>query len=106
MENYSELKEIIKNNITYFRNKNGLTQSELSEKVNISQSVISRYERGQKDCELEIVCEFCEFFDVSIYEFLFCDFENKNSMENFPIGKVLNKSYYVYYLEEDKNCHP
>ena len=61
------------NNIRAFREKNGLTQEELGDKLGISQVTISQYESGARTPNLFMAKTIAEFFGISL-EALFFDF--------------------------------
>ena len=52
-------------NIRELRIEKNLSQSELAEKVNISQSSIARYELGQTEPKATDIIKLCNFFGVS-----------------------------------------
>lgn len=55
-------------NIKEAREKNGIKQSELAEKMNTSQQVISRYEVGTTTPSLEKLIELAQILDVTLDE--------------------------------------
>lgn len=52
------------------RKKKGLTQSQLSKALHISQTSISKYERGISEPDLSLLLAMADFFDVSVDLFL------------------------------------
>ena len=48
------------------RNKNNLTQIQLAEKLGISFSAISMYERGERKPDYEILEAIADYFNVSV----------------------------------------
>lgn len=43
----------------------GLSQVALAEKLNLNPITYLRYEKGQREPSLALVCDFAKFFDVS-----------------------------------------
>lgn len=60
----------MQNKVKEFREKLGLTQKELGEKVNVSRQAINAIETGKFDPSVWLAHDLAELFDVSI-EFLF-----------------------------------
>ncbi len=52
------------------RKKNRITQKELAEALHISQTSVSKYERGESEPDLEMIIKMADFFGVTIDEFV------------------------------------
>ena len=52
------------------RKKNKLTQRSVAEALHISQTSVSKYERGESEPDLAMVIEMADFFGVTIDEFV------------------------------------
>jgi transcriptional regulator with XRE-family HTH domain len=52
--------------IRYYREKNGLTQEELAKKINISRSMLSKWENGLSLPDVEAVIKLSDVFNVSV----------------------------------------
>ena len=52
------------------RKKNRLTQRNLADALHISQTSVSKYERGESEPDLEMVIKMADFFGVTIDEFV------------------------------------
>lgn len=61
-----ELLGIIGENIKKYREKAGLTQAELAEKVGIGTASVSRIERGEKRMRLETLHAFADTLEISV----------------------------------------
>lgn len=72
-----ELNLIIANNIYGLRTAAGLTQSELAQKLNYSDKLISKWERGDAAPNAQTLKHLSEIFAVSI-DYLFEDHRNTN----------------------------
>jgi transcriptional regulator with XRE-family HTH domain len=60
----------ISNNIRIMRKSLGLTQVQLAEKLNLTQSTIAHYERGSRTIETEKLIHLAEVLECSIDELL------------------------------------
>ena len=100
MENYKELSLRISNNIRFFRKNNKLSQEQLAEKINTTQSNISDYEQGRKN-NLKMLFEISEALGISIEELL-CFNAKNNYKDSFPISKFINRTYFCYYVNENR----
>lgn len=52
------------------RKQNRITQRNLAEALHISQTSVSKYERGESEPDLEMVIKMADFFGVTIDEFI------------------------------------
>lgn len=64
-----ELKEYIGKKIQYFRKQANMTQQDLADKLNTTKQTISRYEKGQRRADQDILFVLCDIFNVSINDF-------------------------------------
>lgn len=51
--------------ITHLRKERGLSQKTVAQQLNISQALLSHYEKGIRECGLDFVVRAAEFYDVS-----------------------------------------
>jgi transcriptional regulator with XRE-family HTH domain len=58
--------EVLQNNLIKLRQEKGITQKELAEKVNYSDKVISKWERGESQPNIEAISILADYFKVSI----------------------------------------
>jgi len=63
MEN---IKQIIAENISKLRQRNGITQLELAEKLNYSDKAVSKWERGESIPDITVLYEISKIFKVSL----------------------------------------
>lgn len=52
------------------RERKGLYQAELAEKVGIVQSYLSRLERGERDIDLDLALRLCDALNLDIQDFV------------------------------------
>ena len=62
----SDIKDIVAKNIIDLRKKNGLTQTELAEKLNYSDNAVSRWERGEVTPSIETLDQMSKIFNVPL----------------------------------------
>lgn len=77
----SEFHKILRN----LRLEEGLTQKELGDKLKLSNSTISMYERGEREPELEVLEIIADYFNVSI-DFLHTGKEAMPTLFSIPEG--------------------
>ena len=86
-------------NILNLRKKDGMTQAQLAEKINVSTTFISRVERGEKFVSLKILQALAETFHVS-YDALLRDSETDSSLQNIQIMLAGRSEEYVAWIAE------
>ena len=64
-----DLKEYIGNQNRIFRKSAGFTQDELAKRLNTTKQTISRYEKGERKANQDMLFKLCNIFDVSIDDF-------------------------------------
>ena len=64
-----DLKKYIGNQIKTFRKSAGFTQDELAKRLNTTKQTISRYEKGDRKANQDMLFELCDIFGVSIDDF-------------------------------------
>lgn len=75
-----DLKEYIGNQIRIFRKSAGFTQDELAKRLNTTKQTISRYEKGERKANQDMLFKLCDIFDVSIDDFF--PAVSKNAVES------------------------
>ena len=108
-----DLKKYIGNQIKTFRKSAGFTQDELAKRLNTTKQTISRYEKGDRKANQDMLFELCDIFGVSIDDFFPSQNETLQSSTTSPIqtiydqlhqprqAKVLN--YAERQLKEQRN---
>ena len=108
-----DLKKYIGNQIKTFRKSAGFTQDELAKRLNTTKQTISRYEKGDRKANQDMLFELCDIFGVSIDDFFPSQNETLQSPTTSPIqtiydqlapprqGKVL--TYAERQLKEQRN---
>ena len=94
--------ELINNNIKNLRIKNGLTQEEFSEKINISIQGLSNIERNRYQPTAETIDRICRVFNITPAELLYNPkAENSEIIQNINVllsdlsNKKLEKIYEI-----------
>lgn len=86
------------NQIQFFRNKNGLTQEQLSEELGVSRQAVSKWESGKGYPEVDKIIYFCNKYEVPISELFSDEINPASSGENVPFQiKSLGNSLTDFY---------
>lgn len=56
----------MKTNLQILREANGLTQRQISVDLGITQQAYSRYERGDREPDLEMLCKLADYYGVTV----------------------------------------
>ena len=108
-----DLKKYIGTQIKTFRKSAGFTQDELAKRLNTTKQTISRYEKGDRKANQDMLFELCDILGVSIDDFFPSQNETLQSPTISPIqtiydqlhqprqAKVLN--YAERQLKEQRN---
>jgi transcriptional regulator with XRE-family HTH domain len=59
------MKEEFSKRLTLLRKEKGITQKQAAQDLNVSQALLSHYEKGIRECGLEFVARACEYYKVS-----------------------------------------
>lgn len=84
-----DLKKYIGNQIKTFRKSAGFTQDELAKKLNTTKQTISRYEKGDRKANQDMLFELCDIFGVSIDDF----FPSQNEALQSPTASSIQSIY-------------
>lgn len=91
-----DLKKYIGNQIKTFRKSAGFTQDELAKRLNTTKQTISRYEKGDRKANQDMLFELCDIFGVSIDDF----FPSQNEALQAPTTPPIQTIY--DQLEDDR----
>ena len=86
-----DLKKYIGNQIKTFRKSAGFTQDELAKRLNTTKQTISRYEKGDRKANQDMLFELCDIFGVSIDDFFPSQNETLQSPTTSPIQTIYNE---------------
>lgn len=75
----------IATNLVKFRKHEGLTQQELADKINYSDKVISKWERGESLPGIEALNIIAEFYNISVDDII----KNTNSLQSTPESNII-----------------
>ena len=89
MENKKRLEDIVAENLTYYRKALGLTQLELAEKLNYSDKLISKWERGEGMPDIIALKTIADLYHISVDEFF------KEEKQKTPHSKKGKRWYIV-----------
>lgn len=84
-----DLKKYIGNQIKTFRKSAGFTQDELAKRLNTTKQTISRYEKGDRKANQDMLFELCDIFGVSIDDF----FPSQNEALQSPTAPQIQTIY-------------
>ena len=84
-----DLKKYIGNQIKTFRKSAGFTQDELAKRLNTTKQTISRYEKGDRKANQDMLFELCDIFGVSIDDF----FPSQNEALQSPTASSIQTIY-------------
>ncbi|HEQ1459162.1 TPA: helix-turn-helix domain-containing protein [Streptococcus pyogenes] len=86
-----DLKKYIGNQIKTFRKSAGFTQDELAKRLNTTKQTISRYEKGDRKANQDMLFELCDIFGVSIDDFFPSQNEALQSPTSSPIQSIYDE---------------
>ena len=86
-----DLKKYIGNQIKIFRKSAGFTQDELAKRLNTTKQTISRYEKGDRKANQDMLFELCDIFGVSIDDFFPSQNETLQSPTASPIQTIYDQ---------------
>lgn len=69
-ESEEALRQLIAENIAYYRRQNGDTQADLAEKLNYSDKSVSKWERGDGTPDIFILSKIADLYDISVQDLL------------------------------------
>ena len=84
-----DLKKYIGTQIRIFRKSAGFTQDELAKRLNTTKQTISRYEKGDRKANQDMLFELCDIFGVSIDDF----FPSQNEALQSPAVSQIQTIY-------------
>ncbi len=87
--------------ISNCRKEKNITQSELAEKLNITNRTVSRWENGKNMPDYSILKDLCNILDIDINEFINGERLSKEEKNNNDIDLIL-KEYYKMKKQRDR----
>ena len=94
-----ELKKYIGTKIKTFRKSAGFTQDELAKRLNTTKQTISRYEKGDRKANQDMLFELCDIFGVSIDDFFPSQNESTQPPTTSPIQSIYDQ---LHQSRQDK----
>jgi helix-turn-helix family protein len=86
-----DLKKYIGTQIKTFRKSAGFTQDELAKRLNTTKQTISRYEKGDRKANQDMLFELCDIFGVSIDDFFPSQNESTQTSTTSPIQSIYDQ---------------
>ena len=87
MEKLEELKQIVADNLVFYRKNANMTQLELAEKLNYSDKAISKWERGETLPDTFILKQLAEIYEITVNDLI----EKRKPERKMPFS--LKKSF-------------
>ena len=66
----ANLRALLAKNLAHYRRQSGLTQSELSERINYSDKSVSKWERGEGMPDVYVLTQLADIFGITINDLL------------------------------------
>ncbi len=63
-----EIRDNVKRNLGYYLSLKEISQKELAEKLNVSQSAITNWIKGKNSPDIETVVQICDILDISVVD--------------------------------------
>lgn len=80
--------------LTKLRRERGMSQKDAAKMLGVSQSLLSHYEKGIRECSLDFVCRASNFFDVSC-DYLLGQVDTRRSLsEEFDMTDTVQDGEY------------
>lgn len=111
-----DVKKAISSNIAKFRTLRGLTQKQLADKLNTTNTSVSNWEKGVSNIDIETLFKLCDILNVSLIEIYgkdainsYSKIQQSNNINNFDNN--LEQSHKLDFLEkldylmEEKNLN-
>ena len=76
-------------NLKYFRKKEGLSQEELAEKIEVSRQSVAKWESGETLPDIVKCRELANLFGTTIDNLIYYSFEEEKLIENETDGKFV-----------------
>lgn len=92
-----DLKKYIGKQIKTFRKSAGFTQDELAKRLNTTKQTISRYEKGDRKANQDMLFELCDIFGVSIDDFF--PSQKDSIMNKEEIAIIIGENIKQYRLQ-------
>jgi transcriptional regulator with XRE-family HTH domain len=64
----SEIRQNVKHNLGYYLALRGISQKELADKLNVTQSAVTNWIKGKNSPDIEIVATICEVLNISVID--------------------------------------
>lgn len=99
-----DVRPIISKNLAKLRKEKGLTQAELAEKLSYSDKAVSRWEHGDTLPDVNVLCELCDFYGISLNDLISedCKIEEvtqkKKQMNEIKLWRCILSGAIIWFL--------
>lgn len=101
-----DVRPIISKNLALLRKEKGLTQAELAQKFNYSDKAVSRWEHGDTLPDVNVLCELCDFYGITLADLTDEDCSSKKQeatkfskeMRIYKIWRCILSSAFIWLL--------
>lgn len=87
---------LFSDNLKYFRQKNGLTQKELAEKIGYSEKAVNKWEKTNTIPSINTLMDLCDVLNISLYDLIY-----KRSSKGYCLGIDGGGSKTVFLLTDE-----
>ena len=87
----SELRDVVAKNISELRQKQGMTQLSLAQKLNYSDKAISKWERGESFPDIFMLKRIADLFGVSV-DYLLCEDHSEVQKRDAGVNKIIRRN--------------
>lgn len=94
-----DLQNLLRNNITFYREKEGLTQYALADILGVDHSYVSKVESGKKGVSIDFIFKFSQELGISM-DTLFSDSSASNSLKNINAMLAEKSDKDVRFIEK------
>ena len=75
-----EIRDNVQKNLSYFLNLKGISQKELANMLDVSQSAVTNWIKGKNSPDIEIVAEICRILEITVTQLFGIDNPNEYSL--------------------------
>lgn len=92
-----DIKAVIANNLVDLRRKNGMTQTQLAEKLNYSDKAVSKWERAESVPDIAVLKAIADMFGVTV-DYLITAEHSETELKAVPEGNDAGKRLRMHWV--------